>query len=46
MVEYVCKEVTVGYNLESFPENMKKKITLYKHFKKFFSKKQNKTRND
>ena len=34
------KEMTVIYNLDSFPNEMKKKITLYKHFKKCFTRNQ------
>jgi len=30
------KEMVVIYELANFPVEMKKKITLYKHFKKFF----------
>jgi len=30
------KEMVVIYELANFPAEMKKKITLYKHFKKFF----------
>ena len=30
------KEMVIIYELANFPAEMKKKITLYKHFKKFF----------
>jgi polo-like kinase 1 len=31
------KEIVVIYDLKAFPQEMKKKITLFKHFKKYFA---------
>lgn len=41
------KEVVVIYDLEGFPDEMRKKITLFKHFSKYFkSQKEVDTGND
>lgn len=33
------KEMVIIYEIDNFPPEMKKKVTLYKHFKKFFEAK-------
>ena len=34
------------YDISSFPSEMKKKITLYKHFKKYFLEKSDKNKKE
>ena len=51
MVEYITKnaeqrDMTVMYHQDNFPQEMKKKITLFKHFKKYFNKNKDKKDND
>lgn len=41
-----AKEVVVIYDLEAYPDEMRKKITLFKHFSKYFKSQKDKDTTD